>query len=49
LTFLLLEVVPIHPAIVIALFLGYGAVHFRAAERLGARLDRSRRRKEGNA
>jgi chromate transporter len=49
LTFLLLEVVPIHPAIVIALFLGYGAVHFRAAERLRARLDRSRRRKEGNA
>ncbi|MCC3372659.1 chromate transporter [Cohnella sp. REN36] len=45
LTFLLLEVVPIHPAIVIALFLAYGAVHFQAAEKLRARLERRKRGK----
>jgi len=46
LAFALLEVVPVHPAIVIALFLAYGAVHIRSAERLRARF---RRRKEGGA
>jgi chromate transporter len=46
LAFALLEVVPVHPAIVIALFLAYGAVHIRSAERLRARFGR---RKEGGA
>jgi chromate transporter len=32
--FILLEVVKLHPAIVIALFLAYGAVHFQTVGRL---------------
>lgn len=44
-TFLLLEVVPVHPAIVIALFLAYGSVHYKLAERLRARLERRKNRK----
>jgi len=34
-SFVLLQLIPIHPAIVIVLFLSYGAVHFRLANRLG--------------
>ncbi len=33
-SFLLLQVVPIHPAIVISLFLAYGAVHYRVLDKL---------------
>ncbi|MCD9024501.1 chromate transporter [Cohnella silvisoli] len=35
--FVLLQLIPVHPAIVIALFLTYGAVHFRITDRLKAR------------
>lgn len=45
LSFLLLEAVQIHPAIVIMLFLAYGAVHFRVL----AKLKKERKNKEGSA
>lgn len=48
-TFLLLEVVSVHPAIVVALFLGYGAFHYRIAERVRDRLKRSQRQREEEA
>jgi chromate transporter len=32
-SFVLLQLVPVHPAIVIVLFLAYGAMHFRISER----------------
>jgi len=35
-SFVLLQLVPVHPAIVIALFLAYGAFHYRIAGRLRA-------------
>ena len=41
-SFLLLQVVPIHPAIVIALFLAYGAVHYRV-------LDKFKKKAKGEA
>ncbi|WP_274653616.1 chromate transporter [Paenibacillus humicola] len=48
-SFLLLEVVPVHPAIVIVLFLAYGAVHFKTTERLQAwRLKRKSRKGESS-
>jgi chromate transporter len=47
-SFLLLEVVPVHPAIVIVLFLGYGAVHYKTAERLREWIRKRKSRKEGN-
>lgn len=40
LSFVLLQLIPIHPAIVIVLFLAYGAVHFRLIDRLRARKNR---------
>ncbi|PAK55048.1 chromate transporter [Paenibacillus sp. 7541] len=45
LSFLLLEAVQIHPAIVIMLFLAYGAVHFRVL----AKLKKERKNKGGSA
>ncbi|MGG1878324.1 chromate transporter [Paenibacillus cisolokensis] len=45
LSFLLLEAVQIHPAIVIMLFLAYGTVHFRVL----AKLKKERKNKEGSA
>ena len=33
-SFVLLQLIPVHPAIVIVLFLAYGAVHFRVLDRL---------------
>lgn len=44
-SFLLLESIQIHPAIVIMLFLAYGTVHFRTV----AKLKKQRRDKEGSA
>lgn len=44
-SFLLLESLQIHPAIVIMLFLAYGTVHFRTV----AKLKKQRRDKEGSA
>ncbi|UVI33782.1 chromate transporter [Paenibacillus spongiae] len=43
--FLLLEVVPLHPAVVIALFLAYGAIHYKVAERLRSRAHKRKSRK----
>lgn len=43
--FALLEFAPLHPAIVIALFLGYGSVHYRFANRLRESIDRKRNRR----
>lgn len=48
-SFLLLQVIPVHPAIVIVLFLGYGAVHFKAAERLRAWRTRKRTSRKGES
>jgi len=45
LSFLLLESIQIHPALVIMLFLAYGTVHFRTV----AKLKKQRRDKEGSA
>lgn len=45
LSFLLLESIQIHPAIVILLFLAYGTVHFKIV----AKLKKQRRDKEGSA
>lgn len=42
-SFLLLETIQIHPAIVIVLFLAYGAVHFKVV----AKMKKERREKEG--
>lgn len=36
-SFALLQLVPVHPAAVIVLFLGYGAFHYRIVRRLGAK------------
>lgn len=44
-SFLLLESIQIHPALVIMLFLAYGTVHFRTV----AKLKKQRRDKEGSA
>lgn len=44
-SFLLLESIQVHPAIVIMLFLAYGTVHFRTV----AKLKKQRRDKEGSA
>lgn len=44
-SFLLLESIQIHPALVIMLFLAYGTVHFRTV----AKLRKQRRDKEGSA
>ncbi|MGG4341980.1 chromate transporter [Paenibacillus lautus] len=44
-SFLLLESLQIHPAIVIVLFLAYGTVHFKTV----AKLKKQRRDKEGSA
>ncbi|WP_054956346.1 chromate transporter [Paenibacillus dakarensis] len=41
-SFLLLEIIEVHPAIVIILFLAYGAVHFKVV----AKLKKERREKE---
>ncbi|WP_422660009.1 chromate transporter [Paenibacillus sp. EC2-1] len=43
LAFLLLEMIEVHPALVIILFLAYGAVHFKVV----AKLKKERRDKEG--
>lgn len=43
LSFLLLETIEVHPAIVIILFLAYGAIHFKVV----AKLKKERRDKEG--
>ncbi|MGM1049327.1 MAG: chromate transporter [Bacillota bacterium] len=43
LSFVLLETIQIHPAIVIVLFLAYGAVHFKIV----AKMKKERREKEG--
>ncbi|MGG6309668.1 chromate transporter [Paenibacillus macerans] len=40
LALLLLEVLHVHPALVIVLFLGYGTVHYRAAARLRGKRER---------
>jgi chromate transporter len=44
-SFVLLQLIPVHPAIVIVLFLAYGAVHFQVIGRLKARRTKS----EGDA
>ncbi|MFC5648546.1 chromate transporter [Paenibacillus solisilvae] len=38
--FLLLSIINIHPGIVVAIFLAYGAFHFKIAERLKHRVDK---------
>lgn len=43
LALLLLEVFQVHPALVIVLFLGYGAVHFQAVSRLRRKQDPQRK------
>lgn len=45
LSFALLQLVSVHPAAVILLFLGYGAVHYRIVRRLGA----NKKKAEGEA
>jgi chromate transporter len=40
--FVLLQLISIHPAIVIVLFLAYGAIHFRIVDRLKARRTKTR-------
>lgn len=42
LAFLLLEVLSVHPALVIALFLAYGTVHFRAVKQIHNRQTRKK-------
>jgi chromate transporter len=40
-SFVLLQLVPVHPAIVILLFLGYGAVHYRIVNRVKSKFNKS--------
>ncbi|WP_239617801.1 chromate transporter [Cohnella mopanensis] len=39
-SFVLLQIVPVHPAIVIVLFLGYGAFHYRIVDRWKAKANK---------
>ncbi|QJD84838.1 chromate transporter [Cohnella herbarum] len=39
-SFVLLQLVPIHPAIVITLFLAYGTVHYRLVDRLKSKINK---------
>ncbi|MEF2964412.1 chromate transporter [Paenibacillus sp. M1] len=49
LAFVLLEVLHVHPALVIVLFLAYGAVHYRAVAKLTRRREKDGKREGGNS
>lgn len=40
-SFVLLQLVPIHPAIVITLFLAYGTVHYRLVDRIKSKINKT--------